>query len=183
MEFKKTQVVQPKLSPLRCTRTQSFHSPPPHKPGPGCKRSLPAVHPYLRPGLGNALEKPQIQPRTSLHAAVYNSNPELKTLRNEIPKHIKPLNKEDVAQRQVALHRELGKYFPPEKPTPMKAKSSTVKNVQSTKPESETTESEANETPRTNETDVSDINSPFNLVFEVRYFLHLRSIIQGFMGI
>jgi hypothetical protein len=122
---------------------------------------------------------PQIQPRTSLHAAVYNCNPKFKTFRNQIPKNIKPLTKEDIAQRQVTLHRELGKYISPEKPSFKKAKSSTVKNAQPTKPESETTETETNET-ETNESDISDINSPFiNLVFEVRYSLHLRSKFRG----
>lgn len=109
--------------------------------------------------------------------AVFNSNPEFKTIHNQIPKNIEPLTKKDITQRQVCLHRELGKYFPPEKLLVKNAKSSTVKNVQPTKPDSETSESEANET-ETNETEVSDINSPFNLVFEVRYSLHL-SMIQG----
>lgn len=154
---KLAQVIRPKPGPLGGTRTQSFSSPSPYQPSPGCKRSLPAVHPYLiRPGLG----KPQTQPRTSFHMAVLNCNPALKSVtHNQLPNNTVAPSKEHIIERLGAVTRELGKYFPPKKPSVKKSKSGTPKIVQPTlKPEIETTETE------TNETEVSNFPSPFNLL-------------------
>jgi len=70
--------------------------------------------------------------------AVFNSNPDLKAVPTQLSKSLKPGPKKDIVQRQVDPTHELGKYFPPEKPTLKKATSSTMKNVQPTKPGSET---------------------------------------------
>ncbi|KAG0563604.1 hypothetical protein KC19_8G044700 [Ceratodon purpureus] len=132
---------RPKPGPGNGTQTRLLRPPPPYPPGPGCKRSLPAVHPYLRPGLGN----PQAQPPTSFHMAVLNSNPA--SSHNQPPNNIIPPSKEHIIERLGAVTRELGKYFPPQKPSVEKAISDTVKIVQPIlKPEIETTETETNET-------------------------------------
>lgn len=143
-ETKLAQVIRPKPGPLGGTRTQSFSSPSPYQPSPGCKRSFPAVHPYLRPGLGRS----QTQPRTSFHMAVLNCNPALKSVtHNQLPNNTVAPSKEHIIERLGAVTRELGKYFPPKKPSVKKSKSGTPKIVQPTlKPEIETTETETNET-------------------------------------
>ena len=144
-ESSRTEANRQKPGPLGRTGTQSFRSPrPPYHPGPGCKNSLPAVHPYLRPGLG----KPQTQPRTSLHMAVLNSNPALKRVtHNRLPDKTVAPSREHIIERLGAVTQELEKYFPPKKPSVEKSKYGTLKIEQPTlKPEFERTETESNET-------------------------------------
>jgi hypothetical protein len=88
--------------------------------------------------------------------AVLNCNPALKSVtHNQLPNNTVAPSKE----RLGAVTSELGKYFPPKKPSVKKAKSGTPKIVQPTlKPEIETTGTE------TNETEVSNFPSPFNLL-------------------
>lgn len=155
-EIERTQAIQPNLGPLPGPRIQPFHSPAPYKPGPCCKRPL---HPYLRCGIGNP--QPQPQPRASFHMAVLSSNPNSKNvIHNQIPFNTVPPSKEHIIERLSAVRRELGKYFPTEKPSVEKVKYGTSGNVQPTIPETETTETE------TNETEVSDFRSPFITVFD-----------------
>lgn len=163
-----------KLGPLPETRVQPFHSPPPYKPGPCCKRPL---HPYLRRGIG--IPQPPPQPRTtSFHLAVLSSNPDLKkpVTRNRMNPHHTvtdlPPSKEHIMERLSAVTRELGKYFPTEFQPNV---NSGIHTVQPTLPDIETTETEIG-------TEVSDFSSPFitlNLfAASVRYCIDQRSMVM-----